>query len=138
MQWSDIPFDATKKTLRQFAGLWIVFFGGLALYWGPYKGYPTAGWILGAVALTMGPLGLVMPSLIRPIFVGWMVLAFPIGWLISRIVLGILYYGVFTPLSLIFRLQGRDALARRKRPEAASYWIAKPVITDVRRYYRQF
>ena len=34
MQWSDIQFDPPRKTLRQFAGLWLVFFGGLALWQG--------------------------------------------------------------------------------------------------------
>ena len=32
MQWSDIPFHPDRKTLRQFAGLWLVFFGGMALW----------------------------------------------------------------------------------------------------------
>ena len=32
MQWSDIQFDPPRKTLRQFAGLWLVFFGGMAIW----------------------------------------------------------------------------------------------------------
>jgi hypothetical protein len=53
-------------------------------------------------------------------------------------VLGLLYYGIFTPLALVFRLKGRDPLMRFRRPETQSYWIPKPAITDLRRYYRQF
>ena len=37
MHWSDIQFDPPRKVLRQFAGLWLLFFGGLALWeilWG--------------------------------------------------------------------------------------------------------
>ena len=32
MRWSDIQFDPPRKLLRQFAGLWLLFFGGLALW----------------------------------------------------------------------------------------------------------
>ena len=49
MQWSDIPFDPSRKTLRQFAGLWLVFFGGMALWQAlgagvPRWGSPSARW----------------------------------------------------------------------------------------------
>lgn len=138
MKWSDIPFDTTHKTLRQFAGLWLVFLGGLALYWGTYRGYTTAGWILGVLALTVGPLGILLPQAIRPIWMASLIVTFPIGWVVSHTLLGVLYYGMFTPLSLIFRLIGRDALVRRRKPAGDTFWIVKPVVADVRRYYRQF
>ena len=137
MRWADIPFDATQKTLRQFAGLWLVFLGGLACYWGLWKANPTAGLILGALAVTIGPLGLVAPHLMRPIWMASLIVTFPIGWVVSRVLLGVLYYGLFTPFSLVFRLIGRDPLLRH-RPEGDTYWIPKPAITDLRRYYRQF
>ena len=43
MQWSDIPFHPPRKTLRQFAGLWLVFFGGMALWQALVRGHPTLG-----------------------------------------------------------------------------------------------
>ena len=43
MQWSDIPFHPTAKTLRQFAGLWLVFFGGIALWQALVRGHADAG-----------------------------------------------------------------------------------------------
>ena len=41
MQWSDIQFHPPIKTLRQFAGLWLVFFGGLAIWQGTVSGHST-------------------------------------------------------------------------------------------------
>ena len=43
MQWSDIQFSPPRKTLRQFAGLWMAFFGGFALWQWPGAG-PPHGW----------------------------------------------------------------------------------------------
>jgi hypothetical protein len=67
-----------------------------------------------------------------------MVLAFPIGWTVSRLVLAAVFYGLFTPIGLVFRLMGRDPLARRPPHDVVSYWTEKPDRADVRRYFRQF
>ncbi len=138
MQWSDIPFDASKKTLRQFAGLWLVFLGGLAVYWGWYRGHATAGWVLAALALTVGPLGILIPQAMRPIWAASLLVTFPIGWLISHALLTVLFYGIFTPIAAVFRLIGRDPLGRHRKLAGDTFWVVKPAVTDVRRYYRQF
>ena len=138
MRWSDIPFSPPPRMLRQFAGLWLVFFGGFAAWEGFARGRAGVAAVLGVLAIVVGVAGLIDPRLIRPIFVGWMVLAFPIGWTVSLLMLGLIYYGLFLPLGLFFRLTGRDALAIRHRPDASTYWTPKPAPTDVRRYFRQY
>ena len=68
---------------------------------------------------------------------GWMVAAFPIGWTISRLVIAALFVLVFTPVALVFRLAGRDALRLRRR-SAPSFWIAKQRPERVESYLRQY
>ncbi|MDG3008140.1 SxtJ family membrane protein [Paludisphaera mucosa] len=138
MQWSDVQFDPTAKTLKQFAACSFGFFGGAALYQGLYRGHTNAALILGAIALGSGLLGLVAPKALKPIFVAWMVLAFPIGWTISLLMLAVMYYGLFTPIGLIFKLIGRDPLERTLQPAAATYWTPKTTPKDARRYFKQF
>ena len=137
MQWSDINFRPTTRTLRQFSGLWLVFFAGLA-GWRAYRDeYLTFALLFGVLAVTVGPLGLLRPQWVRWIYVGWMILAFPIGWTVSRVLLAMLYYGLITPIGLCFRLMGRDALALRPRPDLATYWSAKPAAVDLASYLKQ-
>jgi hypothetical protein len=138
MRWSDIPFSPPERMLRQFAGLWLVCFGGLSLWQGLVRGRPGLGFGLAVLVLTVGIVGLVWPRAVRPIFVGWMVLAFPIGWVISHTLLAAVFFGLFTPMGLAFRLLGRDLLAIQPRAGLATYWQPKPAPTDVRRYFRQF
>ncbi|HWE39014.1 MAG TPA: SxtJ family membrane protein [Isosphaeraceae bacterium] len=138
MRWSDIPFSPQPRMLRQFAGLWLAFFGGMAAWQGLMRGRVGVAVALAILAVVIGGLGLVRPRLIRPIFVGWMVLAFPIGWMVSLVLLGLVYYGLFLPIGLVFRLVGRDALQLRPRPDATTYWTSRPEVADVRRYFRQF
>jgi hypothetical protein len=138
MRWSDIQFDPPRRTLRQFAGLWLVCFGALGLWHALVRGQTTVGLVLVSLALAVGLVGLILPGCMRFIYVGWMVLAFPIGWTVSQIVLAVVFFGLFTPIGLIFRLLGRDLLHRKPYPELESYWVAKPAPAGPRRYFQQF
>ena len=137
MQWSDLPLNPSAKMLRQFAALWIVAFAGLAAWHGLLHQERTAGLVLAGLAVTVGPLGLIAPSTIRPIFVGWTVLAFPIGWVVSRVVLLLLFAVVVTPVALFFRVRGRDALALKRKTGATTYWMKKAAAPDLASYFRQ-
>lgn len=136
MQWSDVIRAPTTKLLRQFAGLWLIVFGGLAL-WRVWRGQ-TDGWtqLIGAGALIVGITGLIAPRVVGPIYSGWMILAFPIGWTLSRVALGLVFLIGFVPLAVFFRLTGRDVL-RLKRGQSASYWMPKPAARSGEDYLRQ-
>jgi hypothetical protein len=139
MQWSDIPFHPPRRTLRQFAGLWIVFFGGWAAWqwWGQEN--TSLALVLAVVAGLVSCAGLIRPELIRPIFVGWIILVFPIGWAVSTVLLAILFYGLFLVVGLCFKAIGRDPLTRRYDPDLPTYWTAKPQPAGgLRSYFNQF
>ena len=90
------------------------------------------------LAVTVGPLGIAWPRAITPLFIGWMALVYPIGWIVSRIVLGLLFYGLFTPVALVFRIIGRDELRLKPEPQTTTYWQPKPHAIDKTQYLRQF
>ena len=138
MQWSDISFAPSSRTLRQFAGLLIIVFGGLAGWHGLVRGHVDLAMWFAGVAGVIGPLGLVVPQAVRPLYVAWMVVVFPLGWTVSRVLLALLFYGLFTPIGLVFRMMGRDKLQRRFHADRDSYWAPKIQPTDVRSYLRQF
>lgn len=136
MQWADVTKPPSRTQLRQFSGLWLVFFGGLAA-WRLWQGrVDTSTQLLGWLAVTLGPLGLLRPELMRWIYTGWMIAVFPIGWTVSQVVLVVLYYLVFTPVALVFRLIGRDALGL-KRSTVTTYWTSRAASADVADYLRQ-
>lgn len=123
--------------LRQFAALWLLVFGAMAgwRYLHGQAGTFTA--VLAVLALTVGVAGLIKPGFVRPIYTGWMIAAFPIGWTISKIVMALMFYAVFTPLGLVFRLTGRDPLKLR-RTKPASYWVGKTSASSGEEYFRQY
>src|SRR5262245_52106089 len=114
MQWSDIQFNPSEKTLRQFSSLLLIVFGAIAVVEIELRHRPQLGLIYAAIAVSLGPLGLLQPRFVRPIWVAWSVIAFPIGWLLSTVFLAVLFYAVFTPVAILFRLAGRNVLALRR------------------------
>jgi saxitoxin biosynthesis operon SxtJ-like protein len=138
MQWSDLPLNPSTRTLRQFAGLWILFMGGSAIWQYLAHGRKELALVLGVLALVVGPVGLLFPRALRPLFVTWLAVAFPIGWTVSRIILMILFFGVITPVAVVCRLFGRDVLKLRRQPQAVTYWMPKERPVDVASYFRQF
>ena len=73
-----------------------------------------------------------------PLYVLATAISLPIGFVLSYVVLGVLFYLVVTPYGLIFRLLGRDVLTRRFDRSARSYWVRRTPVTDMSRYYRQY
>jgi hypothetical protein len=139
MNWKDIPRNPDNRTLRQFAAAWLVFFLFLAGWHGLHRGRTEWGVALAALAVSMGLAGLAWPPLVRRIFLGWMLLAVPIGWLVSQVVLLLLFYVMFTPLALFLRLRGRDVLRLKPPgPDKPTFWQPKSTPADLRRYLRQY
>jgi hypothetical protein len=138
MTWSDIPFKPTTKALRQFAAAWLVFFLAFGAHQYLVRRHHEAGVALMSLAVVIGVLGLVKPAAVRWIFVGWMVLAFPIGWVISGLMLLLMFYCVLTPVAVVFRIRGRDLLKRKRAPEGNTFWTPKAPPQDIRSYLRQY
>jgi hypothetical protein len=132
-----IQWNPDRKQLRQFAGIW---FPALCALVGWSIARKTGhlheveiGW---AIAGIISIAGLVFPPLIRPIFVGLILLTYPIGWVVSHVLLGLIFYGIVTPIGIILRLTGHDPL-QINAPLGNSLWKSPTGKTNPARYLRQ-
>jgi len=89
-----------------------------------WRGVALAPWMFGVAAL-FALVTLLRPGLLAPLNRAWMALAALLHRIVSPIVLGILYFVVITPVALIMRVAGRDALHRRFDPSSTSYWTMR-------------
>ena len=65
------------------------------------------------------------PDWLAPANRAWMKLAEILHRIVSPIALGIMFFGVLTPMALVMRLFGHDAMKRRFDTPAATYWIER-------------
>ena len=132
----DLHPDIRK--LRQFGWVGLPGFAAFAaMSWFKFAN-PTAAMVFGVLALLVPLIGLVAPKFLRIPYVVLTVLAYPVGFVVSHLVLGLIFYGIFTPLGLWFRLLKRDPLKRSMTPDEESYWEERPPARPARDYYRQF
>lgn len=116
-----IPSD--KRSLRKFGITVGVALGllGLLLLWRQKEVYLYL-LILGAVFLA---LGLAWPGVLKPVHRVWMTIAVLMGWLMTRVILTVLFFALITPISLLGRALGRGFLEKSFEREASSYWIKR-------------
>jgi len=133
---------ASTRELRKF-GLLV---GGIFAAWAGYtawrRGIGAAVYAAGGGGSLLLVLGATAPRLLGPLYFLWMRLAGVLGWINTRILLGLMFFLVVTPIALIGRLSGRDALQRRQRQAGpgrrVSYWHDHEEGADPDRYKRQF
>ncbi len=146
-QMVEINLRPDARTLRQFGWIALVGFGLLAiaawrgwLVFGYLEagGRETAAMIFGALAAACALFSLVYPKANLPIYVGLTVVAFPIGFVLSYVIMATLFYLIIAPIGFLLRIFGQDPMDRRLLPAAKTYWIDARPERPRESYFRQF
>ena len=66
-------------------------------------------------------LGGITPVILKPIYKIWMIFAVIIGWIMTRIILSVLFFSIITIIGIFTRLLGKDFL-NLKSKNNESYW----------------
>lgn len=119
----QINTNPDRKELRNFGlitgGLTPVFFGLLLpRIFG--HGYPLWPWIAGAA---LAASGLLLPIILKPLYLVWMTIGHYLGWINTRIILSIMFYLVILPFGTILRLLGKDPMRRSLGGKEKSYRV---------------
>jgi hypothetical protein len=88
-----------------------------------YAGFPSQSvrYCLRQVGTLLVISAFVSPTSLRVVYRGWMALGQALGWFNTRIILGVVFYLLVTPMGLLMRLAGKDPMRRRYAPEADTY-----------------
>jgi len=104
--------------------------------WNIYRARPVVVAVFGGLALVLTLAGVVLPRVARRFHILWMTLAMALGYVNSRILLGLMFYGIFTPYGIISRLVGRDPL-RRRGANGESYWTERKNTRQTREQFER-
>ncbi len=146
-QMVELNLRPDARTLRQFGFIALGGFGLLALLaWNGWLAFayldegtraPVASG-LAALAAVSALFSAVYPKANLPIYVGLTVLAFPIGFVVSYVIMATLFYVVIAPIGFALRLVGQDPMDRRFLPRASSYWVDARAKRSRESYFKQF
>jgi hypothetical protein len=115
----DIDAQARKSALSVAVVLLLI------AAWNVYRGRPTVYYTLGSISGLLLATGFFWRGGALMFHNGWMKVAHVLGWVNTRILLGVMFYGIFTPFGVVMRLFGRNPMNRRGNG-AESYWIERP------------
>ncbi len=124
--------DVSRSALRSFGrtvGLVFVALGGVSL-WRHHGAVTTPGGVLLGAGSLLVVLGFVAPRVLKPVYRVWMLLAFAMGFVMTRVLLTAVFFGVVTPIALLRRALGHDPMRRQRDPAATTYWIARTPSDD--------
>lgn len=76
--------------------------------------------------------GILVPASLRRPYLAWMGLALALGFVMTRVILGVVFYLVITPIGLVRRALGHDSMHRKPDASVSSYWIRKEPPADPR------
>ena len=111
------------RELKKFGLLVGFVFAALGLLaWARGKGYYPFLLVPGAALMLFGA---AFPRSLKPVYIAWMSLAFVLGFIMSHLILGLLFFLVITPIGLVARMAGKDFLRLKLDPKAGSYWIPR-------------
>lgn len=134
----DIALAADKKTLRNFGLLMGVMvplmFGGILPYLFNFSHKIETLYIGGSFIL----IAIVYSPVLKTIYVPWMILGGVLGFINTQILLSIIYYVIFTPISILSRLTGKDALRLKRNTNQKSYRVKADGPRDIKHMERPF
>ena len=133
----EINKNPSKGELLFFGSVFPIFFGVIGAVVFGVTGSLDIPTIIWSVAGVITLLFFVAKPLQVPIYLGWIYLAFPIGWTVSHVLMLILYYLLFTPFGIVMRLIGRDSMHRGMDKSAESYFVEHKA-AETARYFKQF
>jgi len=129
----DINRNPTTRQLRQFAASTVVMLPLVTWLW---THHGSAMVVASAVALIVAVLGIAKPIALKPVFVGMSMVTWPIGLVVSEVVIFLLFYALFVPAGLLSQLFGRDPLAIKPDAKLKGAWKERRETKDSSRYYR--
>ncbi len=123
-----------KKDLRSFGytiGIILLFISAILLYHGNYLHKNLA--IIATIFIGMG---VVAPVFLKPIYLIWMTFAVVLGWIMTKIILSVVFYIIITPISFITKLFGEDFLGLKKIKND-SHWNNRNSSDEVNQNYEK-
>jgi len=126
--------SSTKKDIKKFSYLvgGILILISLILLW---KGAASYQLIMG-IGAALIVVGIILPILLKPIYIAWMVFAVILGWIMTRVILTIVFYLIVTPTGLIAKIFRKKFLDLSYRTDDETYWNYRgDTVSDIEKQF---
>ncbi len=146
-QMIELDLRPDERTLRHFGWIALGGFGFLAVIawfevlifsFGLGAARVPVAAACGSVALVSALFSLVYPRANLGIYLAATIVTYPIGFVMSYVIMGVLFYLIIAPIGLLLRLFGTDPMERHILADVESYWLDAPPPRPRASYFKQF
>lgn len=121
-----LNIKSDKPELRKFGitiGIVLLLIGLVLLYYSK-----AACFYFIIIGFMLVASGILAPVILLPLQKLWMIFSILLGFVMTRVILSVLFYLVLTPMNIIARLFGKRFLDLRFNKEKRSYWNKREII----------
>lgn len=131
----SVDWHPDDKKVKQFSVVCLILCVVIAYFM--FRSDATASaYIVAIIGISCLLVGGFRPSWFRPVYYVLSAMLFPLGWVLSNLMLVMVFFVLITPLAMVFKLMGRDALTLSK-PRVSSYWKHHAGQRSIESYFRQ-
>jgi Saxitoxin biosynthesis operon protein SxtJ len=117
--------DVKAPSERSFGFTFAIVFALLAAFSWWHSGMATKAYAMAGLSAVFLAITLLAPRLLRPLNLIWLKFGLLLHKIVNPIIMGVLFFGVFTPMGFAMRLFGVDFLRLKRKPAGETYWIVK-------------
>ena len=132
MKFSEVKLPSNKKFGFFFTSVFAIATGYFYMY-----AVFTWAYVLASTMVVFFGVTVLRADFLLPLNMLWMRLGLLLGMIINPIVLGVIFFGLFTPIAFVMRLRGRDEL-RLKFKKKTSHWILRNELITAESFKQQF
>ncbi len=132
MNFSEVKLPSNQKFGFFFAAIFLL--ASSYLY---YVGSEVMVYILVAICGVFLIVTIINADALLPLNKLWMKFGILLGKIVSPIIMGIIFFGIFTPIAILMRLSGRDELRLRFKKKK-THWINRKNIKEFDTFKKQF
>ena len=132
MKFSEVEIPSNRKFGFFFTAVFLI-----AAFYSYYIN--NIGWLytLGAISIAFVVVTIIKADVLLPLNKLWMKFGLLLGMIISPIVMGVIFFGIFTPIAILMRLFGRDEL-RLQLKKQTSHWVNREATAQFGSFNHQF
>jgi hypothetical protein len=127
-----IEADSISTSLpseRSFGFMWVIIFVLCAGY-NFYHHNILGTQVFVAMGVCLILVTIIVPIVLRPLNKIWFKLGLFLGSIVSPVVMGILFFGLITPIAVLMRIKGRDVLKIKNNSSCSSYWVNRVTVEE--------
>jgi len=132
MKFSEIKLPSNRKFGFFFSTIFLI-----ASFYSYFIDSEIMVYLLGTICGILLIITFINADILFPLNKLWMKFGILLGMIFSPIVMGIIFFGIFTPIAIFMRFSGRDELRLRFKKQK-THWINRKTLNKIDSFKKQF